>query len=92
MAGKVIFSVLQESHEGPIGEDWRYWIEAKVFNAAEGELLGPFPSADESYFEIFTVNAKRPAALTEDTVAEVRRLLQDEWLAARAREHNIELF
>jgi len=32
MAGKVIFSVLQESHEGPIGEDWRYWIEAKVFN------------------------------------------------------------
>jgi peptidylprolyl isomerase len=67
-------------------------VEAKVFNAAEGELLGPFPSADESYFEIFTVNAKRPAALTEDTVAEVRRLLQDEWLAARAREHNIELF
>jgi len=67
-------------------------VEAKVFNAAEGELLGPFPSADESYFEIFAVNAKRPAALTEDTIAEVRRLLQDEWLAARAREHNIELF
>lgn len=32
MAGKVTFSVLTESHEGPIGEDWRYWIEAKVFN------------------------------------------------------------
>ncbi len=32
MAGRVIFSVLQESHEGPIGEEWRYWIEAKVFN------------------------------------------------------------
>jgi hypothetical protein len=32
MEGKVIFSVLTENHEGPIGEDWRYWIEAKVFN------------------------------------------------------------
>jgi len=66
-------------------------VEAKVFNAAEGDLLGPFPSADESYFEIFTVNAKRPAAINEDTVAEVRRLLRDEWIAARAREHRIEI-
>ncbi|MBT8071648.1 MAG: hypothetical protein HKP21_10800 [Xanthomonadales bacterium] len=32
MEGKVKFSVLYENHEGPIGEDWRYWIEAKVFN------------------------------------------------------------
>jgi hypothetical protein len=32
MEGKVIFSVLTENHEGPIGQDWRYWIEAKVFN------------------------------------------------------------
>jgi len=65
--------------------------EAKVFNAAEGDLLGPFPSADESYFEIFVVNAKRPAAFNDETIAEVRRLLRDEWLAARAREHRIEI-
>ena len=32
MEGKVIFSVLTERHEGSIGDDWRYWIEAKVFN------------------------------------------------------------
>jgi len=32
MEGKVTFSILTENHEGPIGEDWRYWIEAKVFN------------------------------------------------------------
>ncbi len=67
-------------------------VEAKVFNAAEGELIGPFPSADESYFEVFLVNAKRPASLTGEAVAEVRRLLQDEWIAARAREHTIEIF
>ncbi len=32
MAAKVIFSILTENHEGPIGDDWRYWVEAKVFN------------------------------------------------------------
>lgn len=66
-------------------------VEAKVFNAAAGDLLGPFPTADESHFEIFAVNSKVPAALNEDTIAEVRRLIQDDWIAARAREHRIEV-
>jgi parvulin-like peptidyl-prolyl isomerase len=65
-------------------------VESKVFNASEGDLLGPFPSDDQAYFEIFTVNAKRPSTLNEDTIAEVRRLIKDEWIAARAREHIIE--
>ncbi|TFW00531.1 peptidylprolyl isomerase [Oxalobacteraceae bacterium OM1] len=66
-------------------------IEAKVFNAAPGDLLGPFPSPDGAYFEIFAVNAKHPARLDEDTAAEVRRLLRDDWLMARAQEHVIEV-
>ncbi|MBQ5949545.1 peptidylprolyl isomerase [Massilia sp. ST3] len=65
-------------------------IEARVFNAAPGELLGPFPSEDKTLYEIFVVNAKHPAALDEDTKVEVRRLLREEWLAARAQEHIIE--
>jgi parvulin-like peptidyl-prolyl isomerase len=65
-------------------------IEAKVFNAEVGDLLGPFPAPDRSFFEIFTVNAKHPATLDEDTAAEVRRLLREEWLMARAQEHVIE--
>ncbi|MEN3293108.1 MAG: hypothetical protein V7642_2361 [Burkholderiales bacterium] len=65
-------------------------IEAKVFNASVGDLLGPFPSADRSFFEIFSVNAKRPATLDEETTTEVRRLLREEWLMARAQEHIIE--
>ncbi len=32
MEGKLTFSILQEGHEGSIGDDWGYWIEAKVFN------------------------------------------------------------
>jgi peptidylprolyl isomerase len=65
-------------------------VEAKVFNAAAGDVLGPFSSADRSFYEIFMVNAKHPAALDEDTAAEIRRLLREEWLAARAQEHVIE--
>jgi peptidylprolyl isomerase len=65
-------------------------IEAKVFNAAVGDLLGPFPSEDRSFFEIFLVNAKHPAKLDEETAAAVRRLLREDWLFARAQEHVIE--
>ena len=65
-------------------------IEGKVFNAAVGALLGPFASADGSFHEIFLVTAKNPAVLDGETAAEVRRLLREEWLAARAREHVIE--
>lgn len=66
-------------------------IESRVFNASEGDLLGPFPSEDETCFEIFTINAKQSSTLNDDTVEEVRRLLKDEWIAARAREHVIEM-
>ncbi len=65
-------------------------IEAKVFNAEAGDLLGPFPSADRSFFEIFRVNAKHPATLDDETVSEVKRLLREEWLMQRAQEHVIE--
>jgi hypothetical protein len=42
MAAKVVFTILQENHEGPIGDDWRYWVEAKVFNQGlkgEGKIV-----------------------------------------------------
>lgn len=65
-------------------------IEAKVFNASEGDLLGPFASPDRTVFEIFKVDAKHPARMDEDTAAEIRRLLREEWLFARAQEHIIE--
>ncbi len=65
-------------------------VEAKVFNAAVGDLLGPFPAADGSFYEIFAVNAKHPATMNEESATEVRRLLREEWLQARAQEHVIE--
>jgi len=65
-------------------------LEARVFNAAAGDLLGPFPSADRTLWEVYVVNEKHPAALDDETTVEVRRLLREEWLAARAQEHIIE--
>jgi parvulin-like peptidyl-prolyl isomerase len=80
--GGVIGKVLRGALKGD--------IEARVFNARAGELLGPFPSPDGACYEIFCVNARHPAALDADTTAEVRRLLREEWLMARAQEHVIE--
>jgi parvulin-like peptidyl-prolyl isomerase len=65
-------------------------VEAKVFNAAVGELIGPFASTDRSTFEIFRVDRRHPAQLDADTAAEVRRLLREQWLRSRAQEHVIE--
>jgi len=65
-------------------------VEAKVFNAAVGEVLGPFVSADRSVFELFRVDARRPAQLDDATRAEVERVLREGWLRARAQEHVIE--
>jgi len=65
-------------------------LEAKLFNAAVGEPVGPFASTDRKTFEVFRVNAKRPACLDEGVASEVRRLLREEWLRARAQEHVIE--
>jgi peptidylprolyl isomerase len=65
-------------------------VESKVFNAAAGDLLGPFASGDRTVFEIFRVNATHPARLDDDTATEVRRLLREDWLRARAQEHVID--
>jgi len=66
-------------------------IEAKVFHADEGEVLGPFGTPDGSSWEIFMVKARRDATLDDDARSEIRRLIKEEWLAARARENRIEL-
>jgi parvulin-like peptidyl-prolyl isomerase len=65
-------------------------VESKVFNAAVGDLLGPFASADRSVFEVFRINARHSAKLDDNTRTEIKRVLCDDWLRARAQEHVIE--
>lgn len=66
-------------------------IEAKLFNAAEGDLLGPFQTPDELFYEIFRIDRRHPATLDGDTLKEVRRLVYRDWLEARAQEHRLEV-
>jgi parvulin-like peptidyl-prolyl isomerase len=65
-------------------------IEAKVFNSKEGAILGPFPSAKGTFFEIIRVNGRKPARLDTETIEQIRKRLKDEWLAARMREHRVQ--
>jgi len=65
-------------------------VESKVFNASAGDLLGPFAADDEACYEIFTINTKTSSSLNEETSDEIRRMIKEEWLAARAREHAID--
>jgi parvulin-like peptidyl-prolyl isomerase len=66
-------------------------VEAKVFNAEVGTVLGPFPTEDELFYEIFMINGKQSPTLDDDTKTQIRRLLKDKWLADRAREHRVEV-
>ena len=65
-------------------------VEAKLFAAAVGDVLGPFATAERKMLEIYRVNAKHPGRLDGDTAHQVRRLLREEWLGARLQEHAIE--
>jgi parvulin-like peptidyl-prolyl isomerase len=65
-------------------------IEAKVFNADVGTVQGPFATGG-GHFELFRIDGRQPAQLDGETATEIRRMLRDDWLAARAREHRIEM-
>ncbi len=66
-------------------------VESKIFNSDVEEALGPYESADGDSFEIYMVMAKHPAELDEPTRRSVRKQLFDDWVAATARETDIEL-
>ncbi len=66
-------------------------IDAKVFNSKAGAILGPFPLDKGKFFEIIRVNDRKPARLDNETGEQIRKRLKDEWLAARVREHRIQM-
>ncbi|MCF6226600.1 MAG: hypothetical protein L3J22_09920 [Xanthomonadales bacterium] len=44
MQGIITFSIVEENHTGPIGDDWKYWVEAKVYNEGlKGEAIISVP-------------------------------------------------
>lgn len=67
-------------------------VEGKIFNASEGEVIGPFATADGGMHEIFRIDRKESAQLTEETKDEVKRTLREAWFAAKARDHRVEVY
>lgn len=66
-------------------------IEARIFNADEGSIHGPFTSSDGRFFELFTVNNIHAASLDEATKDKVQKQVYDNWLKDRANESRIEI-
>lgn len=66
-------------------------VESKVFNAAVGEILGPFQFGDGARYEIFKIDKKSPAQLDDEIRREVQLILFNNWLKAQAQENKIEL-
>lgn len=66
-------------------------LEAKLFHAAVGEILGPFPADSENIFEIFSVTAAYDAALDDLTRDTISKVIYNEWLESAAREFKVEV-
>jgi parvulin-like peptidyl-prolyl isomerase len=66
-------------------------IEAKIFGASAGQIVGPLPTNNGLLHEIFIVKNKHSATLDEQTLKDARKLVYDEWIVARAREHVLEV-
>ena len=65
-------------------------IEAKLFAAAQGEIVGPFPMDDGQGFEIFKVTVKKEATLDDDTKEKIVKILREQWLTDIMDEHQVE--
>lgn len=65
-------------------------VEARVFSAAAGDLLGPFELRDADQWEVIRVDEKSPPDLDEETRGEIGQMLREEWQGARRAEYTVE--
>lgn len=66
-------------------------VDAKIFNAKVGDLIGPIQTADEDIFELARITAVAPARINDMVKEEIARTIYDEWIASRLQEHSVEL-
>ena len=66
-------------------------VEAKVFNSAPGEVLGPFEDEESGIFEIYTVTERHKPELDRPTKKMIAKLLYEKWLDERLEEHRVEV-
>lgn len=66
-------------------------IEAKLFNASPGDIVGPFCMEEGLVYEIFKVSAIHKSTLDEATTKDVEKRVYDDWLESAAQEHLLEV-
>jgi peptidylprolyl isomerase len=67
-------------------------IDAKVFNAEAGTLIGPFQIGDESFYEIIQVMSVNSAKAEDSAVKEkITEAIYEEWIQERMKEHRVRL-
>lgn len=66
-------------------------LEAKIFNAEPGEIVGPFGDEEGLLFEIFQVTKKYAATCDGSTEKQIKKQLYENWLEACTNEHKIEV-
>ena len=66
-------------------------LEAKIFNAKPGDIVGPFGDEDSLLFEIFQVTKIHQAICDPDTEKQIKKQLYESWLESSASEHKIEV-
>lgn len=66
-------------------------MEAKVFNSAVGEVLGPFEIEDGRLFEIYRVTARHPPLMDLPTTKMITKQIYDRWVDERLQEHHVEI-
>ena len=66
-------------------------IEAKIFNAKAGEIIGPFTDDDELAYEIFLVTKTYPAECDAEVKMKIHKHLYESWLETQMSEHKIEI-
>jgi peptidylprolyl isomerase len=64
-------------------------VDAKVFNAEAGDIIGPFQIEDEDLYEILQITAFRAAELDDATNVDIGEIIYNEWLAERMKDHSV---
>jgi parvulin-like peptidyl-prolyl isomerase len=65
-------------------------IDAKVFNAASENLIGPFQIGDEPFYEIIQVLSINTAKAEDSAVKEkITEAIYEEWIQERLKEHRV---
>jgi parvulin-like peptidyl-prolyl isomerase len=64
-------------------------VDAKVFNAKVGDVIGPFQFGGENLWQVVMVAAVHPPKKDDDTENEIADAIYEDWLDARMKENTI---